>query len=122
MALLKEITDNKGIVTNYHKIVEIRNIEQITIVVRSYVSEEFRNREVEANQKINRYNYLIENQSEETEDELLELSLKQPQYAQDLNLGISEEIYVVGELKDYSFENAYDYLKSLPQFKGAQDI
>lgn len=122
MALLKEITNNKGITTNYHKIVEIRNIEQITIVVRSYVSEEFREREIEANQKINRYNYLIENQSEETEEELLELSLKQPQYAQDLNLGISEEIYVVGALEDFSFENAYDYLKTLDVFSGAKDV
>ena len=122
MALLKEITNNKGITTNYHKIVEIRNIEQITIVVRSYVSEEFREREIEANQKINRYNYLIENQSEETEDELLELSLKQPQYAQDLNLGISEEIYVVGALEDYAFEEAYDYLKTLDVFSGAEDV
>lgn len=122
MALLKEVTNNKGITTNYHKIVEIRNIEQIIIVVRSYVSEEFREREIEANQKINRYNYLVENQSEETEDELLELSLKQPQYAQNLNLGISEEIYVVGALEDFSFENAYDYLKTLPKFEGSTNV
>ena len=122
MALLKEITNNKGITTNYHKIVEIKNIEQITIVVRSYVSEEFREREIKANQKIDEYNYLIDHQSEATEDELLKATLNQKEYADDLNLGISEDVYVVGALENFSFEDAYNYLKTLDVFSGAEDV
>lgn len=122
MALLKEITNNKGITTNYHKIVEIKNIEQITIVVRSYVSEEFREREIEANKKIDEYNYLIDHQSEATEEELLKATLNQKEYANDLNLGISEDVYVVGALENFSFEDAYNYLKTLDVFSGAEDV
>lgn len=125
MALLKEKIDNKGIITNYHKIIQIQNGGQLVIVVHSYASEEYRERERFANEKMNRTDYLIQNSAilnEEEQEELDELLQNQPEYAKDLELFISEKMYIVDTLGDFSFEDAYAYLKSLDDFIDAEDV
>jgi hypothetical protein len=46
MALSKKITDNRGIVANYHKIYSvINNGGDLTVEVHGYASEDYRNKE-----------------------------------------------------------------------------
>ena len=121
MALLKDITDNRGITTNYHKIIDIQNMGNIAITVRSYVSKEIRDKEIEATNKINRFDYLVENRSEDTE-EFEELALNQSVYAGNMNLGISDKTYTTDSIDDFSFQAAYNYLKTLSDFENAEDV
>ena len=91
MALKKKITQDDGVITEYHRILYVFNVENShsSISVASLVSDLIRDREKsgdisEPYQKVVTY---------ETTDKW-----------------------------DMTVEAAYEYLKTLPEFKGAEDI
>lgn len=97
MALKKDITLENGIVLNYHRVLSVNNItnQNSIIEVASYVNEEQRNKEKE----------WYENK-EQT----------------DMNVFINTNFYSEEYNKTLNVDNAYDYLKTLEEFKGAEDI
>ena len=91
MALYKEIKQNDGVATSYHRIlyIMVTTNRQNSIAVLSYVNED--SREVEKEKLINQpYQKCIT--YETTYDPTM------------------------------TIEKAYEYLKTLPQFEGAEDI
>ena len=97
MALKKDITLNNGIVLNYHRVVSVNNITNQTsiIEVASYVNEEQRNKEKEW--------YETKSQN-------------------DMNVFIETEFYSKEYDKNLNVDNAYDYLKTLDEFEGSEDV
>jgi len=96
MALKKNITLDNGIVLDYHRIVSVNNItnQNSIIEVASYINEEQRNKEKE----------WYETNSQE-----------------DMNVFINARYYSKEYDKELNVDNAYDYLKTLEEFKDAKD-
>ena len=96
MALLKAIKQNNGIVLNYHRISDIKNIvnDKTYLNVISYIDKEEREKEQ-----------------------------KQPKYSPN-----KQEIYKVNNIYDLPYndtltiEDAYEYLKTLEDFEGSEDV
>lgn len=99
MALLKNITLDNGIVLSYHRVVSVNNITNIQsiIEVSSYVNEEQRIKEKEW------YESEEDNKG-------------------DMNVFIDSRFYIKEYDKDLNVDNAYEYLKTLEDFEGAEDI
>ena len=95
MALKKEIELDNGVITNYHRIVSINKVTNITnvIEVASYTNE----------------------QKREEEKEAIEKGLE-------MNIFINTE-YINAEYNEtITIEETYEYLKTLDKYKGAEDI
>lgn len=98
MALLKSITKPNGVTVNYHRIamVKIDTNQQTTILVHSYINEQGRNYE--------------------------------KAYAAGEIVGEPTWPYVDAEYKSFDYDesmnitNAYECLKTLPEFEGSTDI
>ena len=90
MAIMKAITQEDGVTTNYHRILYVQNMpnSHTSIAVLSLVSDEVRE-EQKAGDIEHPYTYSVTYETEEHDD-----------------LTVSE---------------AYDYLKTLPAFEGAED-
>lgn len=91
MALYKEIRQEDGVTTNYHRILYLMQTvnRQNSIAVLSYVDDEARNNE---------------------KDNIM---------AQPYQKSVT---YEVPYDQDMTIESAYEYLKTLPQFEGAENI
>lgn len=91
MALYKEIKQDDGVVTSYHRVLFITKTtnRQNSIAVLSYVNDECRNDEKEA-------------------------VMAQP-YQKSIT-------YETAYDDSMTIKDAYAYLKTLPQFEGAEDI
>lgn len=89
MALKKEVRQNDGVITNYHRILFIQSTinSHTSIAVLSYVDKTGRAMENSANEP---YKAAITYETEYTEN--------------------------------MTIEAAYEYLKTLPKFEGAEDI
>ena len=89
MALLKNITQEDGVTTNYHRILLTQSVinNHTSISVLSYVTQTSRQSE-----SIGSTPYKVCN------------------------------TYETEYIENLTIENAYDYLKTLPQFEGAQDV
>lgn len=89
MALLKSITQEDGVITNYHRISRLESVinSHVSIVVFSYVDQDSR-------------------QSESAETRPYK----------------SAVTYETDYVENMTIESAYNYLKSLPEFEGAEDI
>lgn len=98
MALLKKIELENGIVTNYHRIVSLNSIvnNQNIIEVASYINQNKRKEEKEY------YDSNDENKS--------------------INVFIDTKYYNVNYDENMSVKTAYNYLKSLDEFKDAEDV
>ncbi len=98
MALLKKIELENGIVTNYHRIVSLNSIvnNQNIIEVASYINQNKRKEEKEY------YDSNDENKS--------------------INVFINTKYYNVNYDENMSVKTAYNYLKSLDEFKDAEDV
>lgn len=94
MALKKKIELDNGVIVNYHRIVSINKITNIQniIEVASYTNKEKRNEEKEA----------IEN-------------------ALEMNVFINTQYINIEYNENSVIEEAYEYLKTLKQFEGAED-
>lgn len=102
MAIKKKVTADNGIVTEYHRIallsIDVNN--QNTILVHSYLSEN--GRQIEKDYAAGLYN--------DVEEGMMKFPYVDAQY---INCYYNPVMTV---------EKAYEYLKTLPQFEGAEDI
>lgn len=89
MALSKPITQNDGVVTNYHRILRIESVinSHVSIVVLSYLNRDSRS-------------------SESNEHSPYKAAIT----------------YETDYIENMTIESAYNYLKTLPAFEGAEDI
>ena len=97
MALKKDITLNNGIILNYHRVVSVNNItnQQSIIEVASYINEEQREKEKE----------WYENKKQTDMNVFIDTKYHSKEYDKELNV-----------------DNAYEYLKTLEEFEGSEDI
>ena len=102
MAIKKQITANNGIVTEYHRVamVKIDTNQQNTILIHSYLSET--GRQIEKDYTAGLYNDLEEGM---------------------MNWPYVDARYIACEYNgDMTITAAYEYLKSLPEFEGSDDV
>ena len=102
MAIKKQVTAPNGIVTEYHRIamVKIDTNQQNTILVQSYLSEA--GRQIEKDYAAGLYNDIDEGM---------------------MNWPYVDAAYLNCDYDgDMTISNAYAWLKTLPQFEGAEDI
>ena len=101
MALKKEIILENGIILNYHRVVSVNNItnQQSVIEVASYINEAQREKEKEW--------------YEEPADW---------EQRGDMNVLIETKFYTTEYNKELNVDNAYEYLKTLPEFENAEDV
>lgn len=102
MAIKKPVTEPNGVVTEYHRIallsIDVNN--QIRMLVHSYLGAD--GRQIEKDYKAGLYN--------------------------DVEAGMMNFPYVMASYisvdydEDMTVKKAYDYLKTLPQFAGAEDV
>ena len=102
MALKKNVTLQNGIIVTYHKIsmMQIDVNQRITLLVHSYLAEE--GRQVEKDYANGKYNNID-----------MELINWPYQHADYINIPYDETMTI---------EKAYEYLKTLPEFEGAEDV
>lgn len=102
MAIKKQVTETNGIVTEYHRIamVKIDTNQQNTILVNSYLSED--GRQIEKDYAAGKYNDL--------EEGMMNWPYVNAQY---INTEYDGEMTI---------SKAYKYLKTLPQFLGADNV
>lgn len=102
MAIKKKVTANNGIVTEYHRIamIKIDTNQQNTILVHSYLSED--GRQIEKDYAAGLYNDL--------EEGMMNFPYVDAQY---LNCDYDGFMTI---------EKAYEWLKTLPKYEGAEDI
>ena len=102
MAIKIKVTADNGIVTEYHRIamLSVEVHQQNTILVHSYLSEA--GRQIEKDYAAGLY--------KDIEPELMKFPYVRASY---LHTNFDE---------DMTLEKAYEYLKTLPQFEGAEDI
>lgn len=96
MALLKAIKQENGIVLNYHRISDIKNVvnDKTYIGVLSYVDEEEREKEK-----------------------------NQPKYSPNKKpIYIISSIEKIPYNDTLTIEEAYEHLKILPEFEGSEDV
>lgn len=91
MALYKEITQEDGVTTNYHRIFFVDSIinSHTSIAVLSYVKEDIRSAE---------------------KDGSIELAYKKA------------KTYEIDYKENMTVEEAYEFLKTLPEFEGAVSV
>lgn len=101
MALKKEMILENGIILNYHRVVSVNNItnQQSVIEVASYINEE---------QRIKEKKWYEEPANWEQRG--------------DMNVLIETKFYKKEYDENLSVYNAYEYLKTLPEFEGSEDI
>ena len=102
MAIKKQLTAPNGVITDYHRIamVKIDTNQQNTILIHSYLSES--GRQIEKDYAAGLYN--------DVDDGMMNWPYVDAQY-------ISIEYD-----GDMTITKAYEYLKTLPEFEGAEDI
>lgn len=142
MALLKDVTMSTGVVLGYHRISAIvKNRNNITLVVDSYVSESFRNSELELfelkataeAEMLREYILTAKDQATLTNEEKAELEKIEANTARRTELMIAynesygfharEKSYEVTEaVTDLSFIQGYALLKTFPEFTDAVDM
>lgn len=95
MALLKSINLDNGITTNYHRVVSVNNITNISSIIEvgSYTSQEKREEEKNAIKNNKRMNVFIESDY--------------------INIPYNQVLNVV---------SAYEYLKQTDKYSGAEDV
>lgn len=108
MALQKEIISNNGVPLNYHRVVSVNSITNIstTIEVASYVNEAKRLEEKEYQEL-----QMKEDRTQEEEEQL----------EQGINVYIETEYIDLPYDKDMNVDNAYEYLLKMDKYKNAKD-
>ena len=108
MALQKEIELDNGVTLNYHRVVSVNSITNIstTIEIASYVSEAKRLEE-------KTYQEL-----QMKEDRTLE---EEEQLEKGINVYIDTDYIQIPYDKDINVDNAYEYLLKMDKYKNAKD-
>ena len=109
MALQKEILSNNGVPLNYHRVVSVNSITNIStnIEVASYVNEAKRLEEKEYQEL-----QMKEDRTPEEEEQL----------EQGINVYIETEYIDLPYDKDINVDTAYEYLVTLDKYKNAKDV
>jgi hypothetical protein len=109
MALQKEIELENGVTLNYHRVVSVNSITNIstTIEIASYVNEAKRLEEKE-------YQTLQMKQDRTQEEE--------EQLEQGINVYIETEYIDLPYTKDMNVDSAYKYLITLDKYKGSKKV
>lgn len=113
MALQKETELDNGIVLNYHRITSLNKLTNIsnTIEVNSYINEIQREKE-------KRYQELQKksaNEEELTEEEKVELD-------KGIDVLVEADYISINYNQNMTIEDAYNYLKKIDKYKGAQNV
>lgn len=95
MALLKPIKLENGITVTYHRVTHVLNVtnQEITIGINSYIDQEGR----------------------ESEQQAYAMNERQMAYVEGLSV-------ILPYREEFGIVDAYEYLKTLPEFEGAQDV
>ena len=109
MALQKEIELDNGVTLNYHRVVSVNSITNIstTIEVASYVNEAKRLEEKE-------YQELQMKQDRTLEEE--------EELEKGINVYIDTDYIQIPYDKDMNVDSAYEYLVTLDKYKDAKDV
>lgn len=138
MALFKEITNQKGIISRYFRISSVAlNIDNknITITLKEYTSDVYRNKEKEIlnlqneiNERQKYINTLNENYRE-NEEEIITKNNELGAIITKLNEMRNQDYYISEqnysfdfEDKEYSLSICYKLLKTLELFKNSKDV
>ena len=113
MALLKHMNASNGVPLEYHRITNLMIGTNVgnTIMVNSYIKSEDREREID-NLKAEKYNQ--EMLEKDPNSELIDTSNYIPVYCEGLFFGTPYDQFM-------TIDDAYEYLKTLPEFEGAVD-
>ena len=113
MGLIKEKLAQNGVPLIYHRVVAVNNITNISsdIEVASYTSVE--QREKEKNYKLKQLKNLRGEELTEEEQEIL---------TNGINVYIDTTYYHMPYDKNLNVDNAYEYIKGLEEFEGAEDV
>ncbi len=113
MGLQKEIKQDNEIILNYHRIVTLSKITNISNVleVNSYINETEREKE-KRYQELQKRNANGEGLTKEEKEEL----------EKGINVLIEAEYISTNYDVNMTIENAYEYLKTLDKYKKSRDI
>lgn len=113
MALQKEIEQDNGVVLNYHRIVALNKVTNMSniIEVNSYISASQREKE-QIYQELQKRNV---NKEELTKEEKQALE-------KGINVLVEAEYISIPYDADMTIEQAYDYLKTLDKYKNSENI
>lgn len=113
MGLLKTIYAENGVPLSYHRVVSVDNITNIStnIEVASYINEEQRNIE---------HNYQLVQIKSQNEEELT--TEEQEILDNGINVYTNTKYYNLPYDKLMNVDTAYEYLKTLDEFKGSQNV
>lgn len=113
MALQKQIEQDNGVVLNYHRIVALNKVTNMSniIEVNSYITASQREKE-QAYQSLQIKNANSEELTKE-EKEALEKGINVLVEAEYINIPYDE---------DMTIEQAYDYLKTLDKYKNSKNV
>ena len=134
MALGKELINEKGVKTTYHRIDSISMVEGIKVIVKSYTDESYRQQEKENEA-------LIEKQEAIKAALQIEMEKEGEDYQKEKVIALTEETNEIGfptpldlaifvHTFEYpldrdavvSYEAMYEKLKQEPIFEGAKDV
>lgn len=139
MALLKELTNDMGIIANYHKIESVVNhTGKVTVVVNSYAAQEYREKEsvqIRNHERLFEIGALLsklclkpeEDRSDEEKDQIEALVSEENEIAKNysgrMEYKVFDKQYTFDfSNEDISFENIYNKLKETDDFKDAMDV
>lgn len=113
MGLIKEKLAQNGVPLIYHRVVAVNNITNISsdIEVASYTSVE--QREKEKTYQLTQLKNLRGEELTEEEQEIL---------TNGINVYIDTSYYHMPYDKDLNVDNAYEYIKGLEEYEGAEDV
>lgn len=127
MALQKDIKMENGVTLNYHRVTSVNNITNIssTIQVASYIDSEEREKEqyyVEVQNKNKELKLKQANNELITDNELLTDDEKELLFVNGINVLKETKFYKLPYDKDLNVDGAYEYLKTLDEFKDAKNV
>ena len=113
MGLIKEKIAQNSVTLLYHRIVSVNNVTNISsdIEVASYIN--LQQREKEKTYQLTQLKNLREEELTEEEQEIL---------TNGINVYIDTLYYHMPYDKNLNVDNAYEYIKGLEEFEGAEDV
>lgn len=116
MALMKTTASQIGVPLTYHRVTNINVFtnQNNVIFVLSYISEEERLKEIESLEKAKKYNERLENNIGDPNFDPGEPVIYQAAFSE-------EQVFATPYDQYMTIDSAYEYLKTLPEFEGAED-
>lgn len=127
MALKKDIRMENGVTLSYHRVTSVDNITNISSIIQvaSYIDAEEREKEqhyVEVQDKNKELELRRANNELIEDSELLTDEEKALLFVTGINILKETRFYKLPYDKDMNVDDAYAYLKTLDEFKDAEDV